>query len=63
MTIKCRTCQKEESVPITADQFLAWRNGQVIQRAAPNLTPAQREMVISQTCDECWHRMFPREED
>lgn len=34
-------------LPVTEEQYAAWRNGQMIQTAMPNLSPAQREFLIT----------------
>tara|TARA_B100001778_G_scaffold48949_1_gene36226 strand:- start:885 stop:1031 length:147 start_codon:yes stop_codon:yes gene_type:complete len=37
----------------------SWLAGEVyIQDALDYLTPAERELLISQTCDTCWKRMW-----
>jgi hypothetical protein len=60
--IDCRRCGEAIDVPITKEQFAAWQAGEYIQRAAPNLTPGQREMLISRTCDECFDELFGEDE-
>jgi hypothetical protein len=35
-----------------------WRAGVLIQRAFPNMTADQREMLITGTHPECWETMF-----
>lgn len=30
----------------------------MIEDAFPHLTASERELLISQTCDDCWNRMF-----
>ena len=37
----------------------AWVSGdKYIQEALPYLTAAERELLISQTCDNCWQEMY-----
>lgn len=35
-----------------------WQEGKLIQDALPNLTPEQREAMISGMCPTCWNRTF-----
>jgi len=52
---------KEENtmdLPITTDQINAWLNGDLIQSAMPNLTPDQREFLISGITPEEWEKCF-----
>lgn len=57
---KCPFCQRNsEPVQVTAEAFHSWRNGMLIQRAFPELSPSQRELIKTGVCDDC----FPKEED
>lgn len=61
--IHCRLCQKRFAIPCTKAQLDAWQGGRLIQKAMPSLSPAQRELLISSTCNECWERLFPEDKD
>lgn len=61
MLIECIECHEKHHVPITEAQVAAWRGGLHIQHAMPNITPGQREMLLSGVCSECYDRAF--EED
>ena len=41
-------------LPITEEQLQAWRSGTVIQEAMPQLTPEQREFLITGTTTDEW---------
>ena len=43
--------------------WIDWQEGELIQVALPTLTEGERELLISGTCDTCWDRMFPPEND
>lgn len=63
MRVTCTAgCGQEYDVPVTDAQVGAWKAGALIQRAMPELTPDQRELLISGTCSACWRKMF-RDED
>ena len=59
----CRLCGAVSDIPVEIQGFIAWRTGELIQDALPDLTPAERELLISNTCDECWKQMFPDEDE
>jgi hypothetical protein len=35
------------NLPVTEEQLNEWKNGKLIQNAMPNLTPTQREFLIT----------------
>lgn len=60
LRVKCRNC--EQYVNLTVDQadYQKWITGTVkyIQNAMPYLTPGERELLISQTCEPCFDKLF-----
>ena len=62
-TCTCPKCHSEEVLVLDAKAYTAWQRGELIQRAFPSLTSAQRERLITGYCDPCWQAMFPEEED
>jgi hypothetical protein len=63
VTISCTGCDRKFEVPVTQEQIIQWRAGALIQRVMPELSPDQRELLMSQTCGECWDAMFVDEEE
>lgn len=65
--IKCVSCQEIISITVTmsekAEINRMYETGKFIQDILPNHTPGEREMFISQTCDDCWDKLFPEEEE
>jgi hypothetical protein len=45
-------------IPVTQEQLDAWYNGELIQKAMPNLTASQREFIKTGITDEEWDEMF-----
>lgn len=46
-------------LPVTPDQINEWRiSGQLIQNALPQLTPDQREFLLSGSTPEEWNKVF-----
>lgn len=62
--IECPHCHNVIELPITEKELLAWDpNKTFIQDQFPQLTPGQREMLLSGLCEECWNKLFLPEED
>ena len=59
----CRICSQQQEVIAPVAGLMAWEEGAFIQDAMPELSAGDREMLISQTCDDCWHMMFGDDED
>lgn len=58
MTVTCRFCQRNFAIPVTADQIDRWCAGEMIQRVMPTLSASERELLMTQTCGECFDKMF-----
>ena len=41
-------------MPITEKQIANWQNGMLIQNAFPNLSPSQREFIMTGATDDEW---------
>ncbi len=59
----CRICSQEQEIIAPVAGLMAWEEGAFIQDALPELSAGDREMLISQTCDDCWQLMFGEPED
>ena len=54
----CLMCGTIQHIYVNYADFMAWRDGMLIQKAMPYLTPDEREMLISQTCGSCWDKFI-----
>ena len=54
---------KEMDLPITEEQMLKYNNGEMAQRAFPNLTADEREFIITGTTADVWEAIFSDIED
>src|SRR5690349_10756737 len=54
MQVPCRRCGQITVVPCTDEQLERWRGGALIQDAMPNLSPDEREVLISGFCGKCF---------
>jgi hypothetical protein len=62
VTKKCPGCFQAVTIEVDKDNYFRWKGGELIQRAFPELTPDQRELLISGTHPECWDKMFADED-
>ena len=58
VAITCPFCGEDHAVEVNLAQYEAWQNGEPIQNTMPNLTPTEREQLISGLCPKCQAEMF-----
>ena len=59
VTCKCPVCGGSRSVKVQLAGYLAWIHGLLrIQRALPELTLDERELLLTGIDDRCWDRLF-----
>lgn len=56
----CPFCGKESEVAVTMESWSNYVNGISAQRAFPNLSATEREMIISGICPECQESIFDK---
>jgi hypothetical protein len=61
-TPNCLECGEGSVVEVDPWQYKAWRDGTLIQVAFPDMSIADRELLISGTHPECWDKMVTNEE-
>ncbi|PHE64344.1 hypothetical protein COF68_05750 [Bacillus toyonensis] len=54
----CGFCKKDKELEVTAEGYKKYEKGAKIIEAFPELSAADRELLISQTCGDCWDKMF-----
>ena len=59
----CYSCGKEQEVIVADAALRKFRAGGLAQNCFPELSPEQREFLISGICSACWGEMFPPEEE
>ncbi len=52
---------KSIEIDVTEHQIKSWENGALIQDIMPNLTPDEREFIISGCTSEDFEFLFPEE--
>jgi len=63
VAVPCRSCEEVTDLTVNIEGFIAWRGGELIQTALPELDAYQRELLISGICPKCWEQMFPSDEE
>ena len=57
--VNCKYCRVEYSIVAERQDLEAWLSGdKYIQDALGYLSAAERELLISGTCNTCWQQMF-----
>lgn len=54
LSATCISCDTEHEIEVRYKDYIAWRDGALIQNVMPYLTAGQRELLISQTCEKCF---------
>lgn len=65
LMVKCTICNTNYKLKVAEEDYIEYTrpNRRHIQDIFPYLTPSERELLISHTCEECWNKMFGDEED
>jgi len=62
--IDCRLCKKTFKIHVTNKElFDLQTSDKHIQNILPNVSPDIRELFISNTCPDCWNKLFPKNEE
>lgn len=55
---KCWNCKRVFTIECDSGDYDAWKDGELIQESLHYLSADDRELLISNTCGECWDKMF-----
>lgn len=58
VTKQCPYCGLDNGVEVDEEAYERWRAGAFVQDAFPNLSPNQREALITGIHPKCWNKMF-----
>tara|TARA_B100001778_G_C18442661_1_gene563065 strand:+ start:63 stop:299 length:237 start_codon:yes stop_codon:yes gene_type:complete len=62
-SIPCKLCGNIYKIFFNEEDFDDWQSGKgYIQELLHYLTAAERELLISGTCDTCWKAMYGEED-
>ena len=54
----CPLCGKENEIEVGIGQYFKWKDGLLVQDAFPDLSPEEREILISGVCSSCQDDIF-----
>lgn len=61
--VTCMSCHKDYYLEMTEGQYKRLTESkELIGNIFPGYTPSQRELLISQTCESCWDKIFKSDE-
>lgn len=58
VSVKCPFCGKAQTLTVPRKGFDLWRQGALVQVAFPDLSPDDREVLVSGVCPKCWEDTF-----
>lgn len=61
--VVCQTCFVRYEFLVDPEGFARWQQGVHIQNALPDNTPAERELILTKTCEPCFDKMFPEDDE
>ena len=64
LNITCKFCSKLYTIQVGMIDYFEWKSGMVsILDSLHYLTAAERELLISATCGDCWNKLYPNDEE
>jgi hypothetical protein len=58
----CTECHQSKPIHCTEQQLAAYEAGELIQRAMPDVSEDERELLISGVCGQCFDELFKEAE-
>lgn len=65
LTFICKCCSKKITLELTSEQiakYILWKNNRkdapLIQNLFPELKPEERELMLAQICNDCFHELI-----
>lgn len=58
VAIRCVMCKEVHNLDVIKNDLMKYENGEHVQNCFPYLSPAERELIISQTCGKCFDELF-----
>lgn len=63
LQIKCIECGSVHRLNVSKQGYEMWQDGALIQGALPELSPSERELLISQICCDCFDKLTKESEE
>lgn len=61
--VQCVNCNATYIVTVPRDGYRDWLNGTHIQTAMPQVSAAERELLMSGICGVCFDKMFGEDDE
>lgn len=64
VSVKCHCCSELYTIKVKEEDYKEYVSPfrrRLTQEIFPYLKPSERELLISRTCDSCFHEMFGQE--
>lgn len=62
--VECRRCHFKKVFQLDEADVKRWQvDRELIQRVFPTMTPGDRELLISRTCETCFDDLFGDDDD
>lgn len=56
--VTCTDCKETKTFQVSKSGYDRWVKGELIQNALPEVPFDEREILISQTCSQCFDKLF-----
>ena len=63
VNVDCVQCKTKYSLLVNPKDIISWQAGAYIQDCMSYLSAAERELLISKTCNGCWINLFGENND
>jgi hypothetical protein len=63
LPIVCVECHTLHTLKIDMRDYVDWKKGKHLQVAFNYLDAAERELIKTGICGECWDKLFPEEDE
>lgn len=61
--VGCNICGTTKTFLLNPEDIRRWKSGTLIQKVWPKMPVGDRELLISNTCDPCFKKMFSEEDE
>lgn len=61
LTVNCQHCGSEHKIYVERQDLEDYKSRKCMISVFNYLSNSDRELIISQTCDDCWHRLMKEE--
>lgn len=56
--VKCPICNDKKTFDLDSEKYENWNGGELIQNVWPEMSPDDRERLITGYCPKCWQQFI-----